>query len=277
MNAVQLVPRSAISDRLEFSSGTAVVFSEAYRPDSVVPVGPWRKTRPNSSVNLTERRYGSTSRGIVEVVRFPHRLLVDFHRLFACVDLRSVEAVKRVAQSQLVNDVRACFEGFAEAHLFAGRPISSERVFSTLTVHPGGLETVTIDSKTGLRTGLHVDSWSTLPLRSRAQARPRVCANFGWSNRYLLFVPLPVDQLVTGNIAMFASWARKRCGAELADALGTAFSDRFLHEFPSLPVARLCIRPGEAYIAPTENLIHDGSSSGAETVDVSCHVWARYP
>ena len=38
--------------------------------------------------------------------------------------------------------------------------------------------------------------------------------------------------------------------------------DTFFKEFSSYPVIRIKLNPGEAYIAPTDNIIHDGSSLG---------------
>ena len=42
----------------------------------------------------------------------------------------------------------------------------------------------------------------------------------------------------------------------LADRVGQAF----LKRFPGYPVVKIRLKPGEAYIAPTENMLHEGSS-----------------
>ena len=42
----------------------------------------------------------------------------------------------------------------------------------------------------------------------------------------------------------------------------------FLTQFPKTPVYRLKIKSGEAYIAPTENIIHDGSSLYQDNLDL---------
>ena len=39
----------------------------------------------------------------------------------------------------------------------------------------------------------------------------------------------------------------------------------FLTKYPNYPVFRIKIEPGEAYIAPTENIIHDGAKLNYET------------
>jgi hypothetical protein len=38
--------------------------------------------------------------------------------------------------------------------------------------------------------------------------------------------------------------------------------------YPTYPVVRLRIGPGEGYIAPTENVIHDGSTIGMTKWDL---------
>jgi hypothetical protein len=143
-------------------------------------------------------------------------------------------------------------------------------------VKEGNLETVTVNGANGLRTGLHVDDWSKLPLAQRIHAPYRICANFGWADRYLLFVALPLHELVTGAIPKFSTWSKECLRTEFSSGVGSsAFAKIFMQSFPSFPISRLRVRPSEAYIAPTENLIHDGSSTGSNTADVSCHIWAR--
>jgi hypothetical protein len=40
-----------------------------------------------------------------------------------------------------------------------------------------------------------------------------------------------------------------------------------MEKYPEIPIVRCRLRPGEAYIAPTENLVHDGSSVGQGDID----------
>lgn len=52
-------------------------------------------------------------------------------------------------------------------------------------------------------------------------------------------------------------------------AIGAAF----MSTFPEDPIVRLRLRPGEAYIAPTENILHDGSS--AEVIETNHYLSIR--
>ena len=133
-----------------------------------------------------------------------------------------------------------------------------------IAIHPRGKDTVTTDPHTRQFIGLHVDSWDRLPIADRRNASNRICVNVGHSPRYFLFVnrslaaiesALGFDQLnVTG-------------------ANPTEIARSFLCRFPNYPVLRIQVDPDEAYIAPTENIIHDGSSS--ESTGCTGHVTLR--
>ena len=47
----------------------------------------------------------------------------------------------------------------------------------------------------------------------------------------------------------------------------TVLARQFMEQFPDVPVIRCRLAPGEAYVAPTENLVHDGSSVGQSDID----------
>jgi hypothetical protein len=56
----------------------------------------------------------------------------------------------------------------------------------------------------------------------------------------------------------------------------SAIARDFMRAFPSYPAVRLRIRPGEAYIAPTENIAHDGSTIGMDAMDITLTVIGRF-
>jgi hypothetical protein len=134
-------------------------------------------------------------------------------------------------------------------------------------------ETVTTDPTSGLYVGLHVDDWYHLPFGFRAEAPSRLCANFGWSDRFFLFLNLSVDSLFKGEIGEFADWSNEQKKSKSLFLRGpTSLGRGFLHAYPDYPILRLRVRPGEAYVAPTENIVHDGGWHSSAAVDVSCHV-----
>ena len=60
------------------------------------------------------------------------------------------------------------------------------------------------------------------------------------------------------------------------DEGGTSIVRAFLAAFPDLPLFRLQIRPGEAYIAPTERLAHDATTWDRLTMDMTIHMHGRF-
>lgn len=130
---------------------------------------------------------------------------------------------------------------------------------------PSGLTTSTLDGDIGRRIGLHIDSWDRLPLSLRDMARVRLCVNLGLGNRSFLFLPYDV---VTIHRAV-----TQQTGILYADPRRLV-SD-YCSMFPETPVLELEIPPGYAYLAPTENLLHDGRSSASPQPDITV-AWLGY-
>jgi hypothetical protein len=116
-----------------------------------------------------------------------------------------------------------------------------------LCVNPPGLPTVTFDEARKGYIGLHVDNW--YDDLSPDKAPGRICINLGSSARYFLFSPLSLTGM---ELAMAPDGRNLDRRGDLARA--------FFRRFPDQPVLRLRVTPGEAYIAPTENISHDGST-----------------
>jgi hypothetical protein len=126
---------------------------------------------------------------------------------------------------------------------------------------PPGFHTVTFDAAADSFIGLHIDDLDEMPIAQRAASTARLCLNLGQDTRELLFVNLSATTMARELTR--ASGA----GAGVGDGEGGYFDMRstplihaFLRRFPDYPVVRLRVAPGEAYIAPTENMIHDGST-----------------
>lgn len=73
---------------------------------------------------------------------------------------------------------------------------SDQFVVHDLARHTAGHATVTCDPRTGHFIGLHIDSWDRGKLSERINSRNRLCVNLGLSERYLIFLNLPLARLV---------------------------------------------------------------------------------
>ena len=114
------------------------------------------------------------------------------------------------------------------------------------------MDTTTMDHRSGLRLGAHLDSWDGEDVPSRERARGRICVNIGRRDRYFLFCDMTASQLT------------KSCSSApfVAIASTTTFRDAAAECRPTFFRAR--IPPGFAYIAPTDLIPHDGSTLGID-------------
>jgi flavin-dependent dehydrogenase len=132
--------------------------------------------------------------------------------------------------------------------------------------NPSGLATTT-QGPDGRRIGLHVDSWTQRPADERGTAQNRICINIGAGPRRLVFLPLPLDEIVAGLGAS---------RGELALLGATDIARIFMRSHPDVPVLAVTVAPGEAYIAPTENMVHDGSTLFCEHGDLIATYLGRF-
>jgi hypothetical protein len=117
-----------------------------------------------------------------------------------------------------------------------------------------------------LRAGLHIDDWHEAD--DRARSRNRLHLNLGRESRHLLYIPVPVDHLAEGHHPAGAMG--------LGTVRGTRVANAFMRQNPHAPVVRVRIDPGEAYIAPTDYIVHDGDSTGKRLPDVNYALHGRF-
>ena len=127
--------------------------------------------------------------------------------------------------------------------------------------------TVTFDYDRSNYPGLHVDSWEGAELEQRADAKTRICVNFGPGERFFLYVPLTLRQI----LACLPSDIRRR-GAENSKSAIVEFFTRY----PNAPVIRLLVPPGHGYFADTDNMIHDGSTESIGMGNTHLTLRGRY-
>ena len=128
---------------------------------------------------------------------------------------------------------------------------------------------VTVDPATDTLVGLHLDTFDRLAIAECRAGRNRISVNIGSQDRYFLFVPRQahdlLDQLASSGLLepheVSQLWTDQR-----------ALVWQYFRAFPGTEILRLRVRPGEAYIAPTENIVHDGSTLGCSHYDWTA-VW----
>lgn len=114
-----------------------------------------------------------------------------------------------------------------------------------------GLETVTVDSRSGLKPGMHLDSWDGNASRAE-DTRIRVNVNLGPEPRYFLFFGKSMAQIQR----------EVENGTFVPEGANTLYY-QYLASHQASPIFRIKVMPGEAYVAATDCIIHDGSTLGS--------------
>ena len=122
-----------------------------------------------------------------------------------------------------------------------------------------GLETIGVSDKGYI--GMHIDNGHAFKVDQLSAAPNRMCINLGQEDRHLLFIPRTSGEILRSlQTTMDIDTARYKEYQLTRD---------FLSANLACPVLKLKQKPYEAYIAPTDNIIHDGCTVGMKEMDVS--------
>jgi tryptophan halogenase len=257
---VPLAKLEGLEERIELSNGTIAAnkasLDHAYHFGSIVPSGEWRRPTPKELVSLSKAGPLAGPLTFIGVVRPPPDVVKP---MFEIVRRFSAETP---SGEQIVWDGSSESEMMAASdQLFAlyGDKTKTSRKLGLL-VNRSGYVTITGDKFDKSRIGLHLDGWSELAPDRRGEAPNRLCINLGTEPRRLLYVNLTIGSII--------EWLRS---VEL-DVRGLGATDigrLFLRTFSNYPVVSIEVRPGEAYVAPTEEIIHDGASDRMTSSDIT--------
>jgi hypothetical protein len=257
-------------DRVAISAGTAaaseVGLDAFYVPGARLPAEPFRSPSARElSLLLAAPGQDLDWARTVLLTRVPSELL-DLLCPLKLDTRRDIATACAVYRSERFD---AILESFVAAIVdrYARR---TERVHSLgLTFHPPGLPTVSSDASNASRhpyilkrLGLHVDDALLAPLSVRDLSPNRIAINVGSEDRHLLFINLPLRELANMLAPTVGPFLERPDQAVVM----------FMRAFPDYPVIRVLIRPGEAYVAPTDNLIHDGATTTAVAPSASVHI-----
>ncbi len=257
-----LAPRSSEEDgRIECSAGTvgarAQYPSLEYVDFAYVPRLPWRTPTPSEYHAILSNGEPPQWGRWLQVLAVPDEVADAFAPLREA-SAATLAEVNGVIESPVGRRAIQIAREYACA-VAAPRAV---RAAAGVIVSPAQLPTVT--SFPALR-GLHIDSTWRLPLHHRRCAPLRFGLNVSGEDRHLLYIAADLEQMA-GEM--------RRAGVAFEDDCEHPRSPAhrirraFMGAFSDVPVIKIAIRPGEAYIAPAENMIHDGCTLGRRTWDL---------
>lgn len=236
--------------------------SGEYAEDSYVPAPTWR--RP-SGVDVQEScQPDLPSHAAFEISVFP----LDTEQCPQLVEL--VGSLKTLASVPEIYQHPLCSPALNEIVSFVSPLLTDEK---SLVVHgfmkyPSGLPTVTFDESNRRFIGLHVDSWDGLPIEKRRDATTRICINLSNEARYFLFLAITLDEM---RLQLFRNGYLSQWFPDCNQLIR-----HYMSRFPQHDVIKVEIPPWHAYLAPTENIVHDATTEGRSTCDLNFTVRGHF-
>jgi hypothetical protein len=250
---IQIRSFDALESRVEIASGileTKSINSTPVKPKTFVPKNDWRELNKEeiNNINSSENSYTDIS-----IIKIPNSIIIEFKKLklYDCLNISDINFIQNTTEYKYAIDKLKSFlnkkymikNDFEIHNLFFGKPNLSNNTFN---------------SKDNVYIGLHLDSWEKQPFCERKNARNRICINLGKEHRYLQFYNISLT-----TMASFVGFNTKG-----NFDINNIYKE-FAFQYPNYPVLRIKVNPYEAYIAPTEFIIHDGSNINTIYPDIN--------
>lgn len=234
-------------DRIHLSKGVySPTTMHQYANTAYLPKEPWRQMMNHEMPLLIKKQKNYSSSATL--LRVPKEIIDPFMHLgLPLINTRNAfySALSTPEGQWAISNA----EKYVDSYLVKGEGFKIIPVFN----EPGLTTTAFVPERNHF-IGLHVDYLFQQTIFQRQNSANRISINLGNQDRYLIYINFTLDDLI-----------------ELLQPSPSCTTDElvlhFFQRFPNYPVIRVTIKPGEAYIAPTQNLIHDGISS-KETADM---------
>ena len=271
-------------DRIWLSSGISKARDTnskgiCYCEDAFIPDEPWRlPDAKEKELILTREIKGLIDRNsCIGLVHLPEEISSLFYDLRAKALFSEQDSKSLAEHPTYKNAIETFIDYLSRTYL-----TTPEFAVNGISIQPPGLKTVTYNSSTRGYIGLHLDSWDQMPLEKRHLSTNRICLNVGSEDRFLLFINLTLKDIyhlmVVYSQARAWNFINKKGDFQSLPSMSkispNVLIKEFMKTYSSYPVIKLKIAPGEAYIAPTENMIHDGCTDNKKLLDMTFTVRA---
>jgi hypothetical protein len=270
---IKLILKDDDHPRLTISHGTwrvnaSIKNAKSYYHNAIIPKEPWREisdmeysilTKIDDNTQITEGSF-------ISIIKIPDEILEPFKVVKNAIR----EGLTRDYVNYLILNDTNCLLGKEQILKYIER-YGSHLGKVYIGTNPPNLLSVTYDpqDKEEKLIGLHIDNWYRNNLQERHLSPRRICVNIGVEERYLQFINLPLK-------ALFEALENENSEDQRRFSASSLLGHAFLERFPEYPVVRLKVSPNEAYIASTDNIIHDGSTQYSSKLDIALHIHGNF-
>lgn len=242
-----LIPGDESGKRVFLSDGVcAAPAHEAtgtrYVESAYIPHPPWRSPTKEEENILFTRTAPSDYGAALGIMCIPSEIRHMFDQL-KLNEAQNQDEFYGLIKSERGKVAVQCVEDYVRSFL------EKDDEFRTVTVYNSpGVDFTAYAPTLGGFMGLHIDYLNNQSIYDRGTTANRISINMGREDRYLVYINLTMNDLI-----------------ELTNPPEGCSNDEivmvFLKRFSNYPVIKVKVSPGEAYIAPTQNIIHDGVGS----------------
>jgi hypothetical protein len=240
-------------------------FTPLYEDDAYLPKRDWRRLS-RQEMNKIKPGADSAAFNTIYVGDIPAVLKQNLIKL-DLTDSVNREAVmtKFSEHPELVKGVSEEMQHFLSA-ISDGHPFH----FHCIAANLPNLETVacdvtrlppnfTVPDKKYI--GLHNDGTQYMNFYTTHKAGNRITINLGKESRIFYFVNLTMIQVI--------NMLKQKVDIKKNKPTIHNIAPFFFRHFPDYPVIKICQKPYQYYIAPTDNAFHDGSTAGNTALDIN--------
>ncbi len=262
---LELSARTRISDGI-VNAGANI--NQKYCEGAIIPKQPWQSATEDTLSKIIANGNNISYGNWIDIIPIPKNLLHPFEPLQQSSENgRSDDEINSLIYQK--DEFRNAIPNIVEYLESINTKNKCHANGVGIRANPPGCLTVTQGKDRSCYIGLHLDSWYRYPLNDRHLSPNRVCVNLGFQDRYLIFINLTLTQ-ISEMIASKSQHTKTQPRHEF-DLLGP-----FAELNSEYPVVSIRIKPGEAYIAPTENFFHDGSTLGNDCADVQLTILGEF-
>jgi hypothetical protein len=242
------------STRIQITRGVTHSKIPTFEDGAMITSGLWKNIRPSSIEKLGIRLGIGGTRNTVSVVPVGDRIVEALEPVLTGFCRGDEIQMDDPRISKSIDELASYLSRFTAWRI-------DEQILSGggFRVGNGNCNHTTINQKNKKFVGLHIDSWDRAPVHSRWSAQNRICINLGQGERALQFVPMQ-SKLFASKIKLFDEPISIASNSVEKSVDTSDIARHFLCLHPNTTIIRVKIKPKEAYIAPTENIIHDGCS-----------------
>ncbi|MFC0186433.1 hypothetical protein SAMN04515674_10686 [Pseudarcicella hirudinis] len=246
-----------LEHRIWLSGGTESVKGRStadypYSELAIKPMKPWRAPSEKEIKMLVANDVPKNEdfSSNIAVTKIPEELIKQLQEL-GVSDLKSKESVLSFYKTQAYEKSFELIDEFVCKYQFS----AEKKAYYNYFVDQPDLDVVTLNYNKE-RVGLHIDNRDQLSVYDSQNGTSIFLLNLSSEDRYFLFVNQSASNII--------DWIQDKKGEKLPGNYTVEYINKdFSDCFPEYNVVKLRIKPYEAYIAPAENIIHDGSTEGS--------------